>query len=273
MTEAELDAEARALLAALALQPRPAGSAAEAAARSRCAAWLQSLGYLVEEQPFAFSALPGRWGTPAAGGWSALAIAVTTWLGLQGATVAALVAALFALAVLALAGRWMARRGVLTAPWLRSRSVNLLATHAVGKPAVWLVAHLDSKSQPVSIGVRASGVVATAVVWVIVIAMCGMQLAGVPVGGGLWMLAGLAGVAAAMPRVRHHGGEPVGRRGGQRLGRGGGARRGGAASRRPAVGIALRAPRSWAWPGRGRGRRARRRQSPSTVTVWTMEDG
>jgi hypothetical protein len=58
--------------------------------------------------------------------------------------------------ILGLVAWWVARFGVLSLPWLRARSSNLVATR--GNPAYWLVAHLDSKSQPVAILVRALGV-------------------------------------------------------------------------------------------------------------------
>ncbi len=52
---------------------------------------------------------------------------------------------------------WVTRVGVLGLRWLRAESSNLVASR--GNPSVWLVAHLDSKSQPVAIVVRALGVI------------------------------------------------------------------------------------------------------------------
>ncbi len=47
---------------------------------------------------------------------------------------------------------------------MRRRAVNLEARRG-GEPEVWLIAHLDTKSQPVPLLVRAAGIAASAVVW------------------------------------------------------------------------------------------------------------
>jgi len=60
---------------------------------------------------------------------------------------------------LALLGRWLGRRGVLDLPFARARSTNLQATR--GASTLWLVAHLDSKSQPIPIVVRALAIIAS----------------------------------------------------------------------------------------------------------------
>jgi hypothetical protein len=53
--------------------------------------------------------------------------------------------------------RWASGRGVLNAPVLRRRGVNLEAVRGAA-PKVWLVAHLDSKWQPVPMIARVAGV-------------------------------------------------------------------------------------------------------------------
>src|SRR5829696_3225298 len=55
---------AKALLDVLTVAPRPAGSAAEARARSVCTGHLEALGFDVREEPFGYSALPGLYATP-----------------------------------------------------------------------------------------------------------------------------------------------------------------------------------------------------------------
>jgi Zn-dependent M28 family amino/carboxypeptidase len=76
--------------------------------------------------------------------------------------------------------------------------VNLTAVR--GAPRVWLVAHLDSKSQPVPIALRALGITAVAAVWMAAIALAAAQLAGVAPGDAWPWLTG-AGVAAALPVI------------------------------------------------------------------------
>ena len=189
------------MLAALAVHPRPAGSPAEARARELCAGRLRELGFVVREEPFAYSALPGRWGTPLAGVVSAVALASAGTLGASGRPGGALALLAGTGLALALAGVWVARRGILTLPLLRARAVNLVAERGSPPPGgerVWLVAHLDSKSQPVPIGLRASGVVATALAWLAGAALAAAQLAGAPL-AGWWTPLATAGVAAAVP--------------------------------------------------------------------------
>ena len=193
------DAETLAtLFESLAAGPRPAGGAAEAAARTRCAEMLRQAGYCVTEEPFEYSAFPGRWGTPVVGLASLLTLAAVAHLGAHGQPAAALALLALAGAALAAAGTWMARRGVLGMPLLRRRGVNLVA--ARGEPRVWLVAHLDSKSQPVPIAVRALGVLATGAMWVGALALAVAQLAGLPV-TALWAPLAIGGAVAALPIV------------------------------------------------------------------------
>jgi hypothetical protein len=58
-------------------------------------------------------------------------------------------------------GIWLAKRGIFRLPWYRSESLNLIARR--GDPSVWLVAHLDSKSQTIPMLARVASVVATTV--------------------------------------------------------------------------------------------------------------
>jgi len=189
------------MLAELALEPRPAGSAAEARARERCAARLRELGFEVSEQPFTYSALPGRWGTPAAGVTAGLVLAGAGVLGASDRAAAALALLAGAGAALALVGGWAARHGVLTLPALRARAVNLVAERGgppIGVPRVWLVAHLDSKSQPVPIGLRAAGIAGTALAFLAAAGVATAQLLGLPAAGWWAPLSGV-GVLAAVP--------------------------------------------------------------------------
>jgi Zn-dependent M28 family amino/carboxypeptidase len=69
--------------------------------------------------------------------------------------------------------------------------VNLEAKR--GTPRIWLVAHLDSKSQPIPILVRAAAIVACVTLWVALVAMAALQVkAG-------WPLMTLAAVLAGLP--------------------------------------------------------------------------
>ena len=154
----------------------------------------------MREERFAYSALPGRWGTPIAGAAAAAVLAGAGALGASGRGAAALGLLAGAGGAMALAGRWMARHGVLRAPLLRRTGVNLVAERGGdgNTPRVWLVAHVDSKSQPVPIGLRAAGVAGTGVAWLAAMGVAGAQALGAPL-SGWWGPLAAVGVLAAMP--------------------------------------------------------------------------
>jgi hypothetical protein len=169
---------------------------------------LRSLGFEVSEEPFEFSALPGRFGTPLCGVAVIVIMAAAGHVGFRGhAAGALLVLALGGAAVLVFAW-WLARFGVLELPWLRERSVNVAAVRGAkrpretpvvgGAPDVWLVAHLDSKSQPLPIAIRALGVMLSLAVWVIALAVSLLQIAGVPL-AAWWPAISVFAMVAGIP--------------------------------------------------------------------------
>ena len=185
--------DAQALLARIATASRPAGSQAEADARAVCAAWLLDFGFVVDERPFSYSALPGAWGTPVAGlVLLVTAIGTARAIGRGASPGQTLVYLAIALATIAAAGWWGGRYGTRLIPIMRRQSVNLEARRGV--PQVWLVAHLDSKSQPCSLLVRAWSAVTVGATWVCLLLALAASLAfGVPT----VLLTGVAWVAAA----------------------------------------------------------------------------
>ena len=192
--------EARAILQRIAQHPRPAGGPEEAHARSYAAATLRAAGFTVSEAPFTYSALVGRWGTPIGGAASMAVLASVATLGGAGRAGAALSVLAGALVVGGSIGGWAARHGVLRAPALRRTGVNLVATRGNSLPRVWLVAHLDSKSQPVPIGLRALGVMGTIVAWAGALTLAVTQaLSGWAGAAGLWPWVAALGVVAGVP--------------------------------------------------------------------------
>ena len=180
--------------------PRPAGSPAESAARDYCAGVLRSLEFRVSEEPFEFSAFPGRLGTPLCGAAAILMFAAAGHLGWRGHALAA-IAVLGAGGVVVLgAGWWLARFGVLDLPWRRERAINLVGERAPAgtEPPIWLVAHLDSKSQPLPIAIRALGVMGSLALWGVALVVGVLQSAGAPL-AGYWPLLTIVGVLAGIP--------------------------------------------------------------------------
>jgi len=156
-------------LAQLGARGRPTGSASAAEARAYCAAVLVRLGFGVLEDSFEYSAFTGAWAAPVAGILLA-ACAIGFYIGrrLPALGIVSLAVLVLGLGFLA----WLGRRGVLDFALMRRRGVNLEATRGALDPTVWLVAHLDSKWQPVSMILRVASVVATTVGTVAMLAVC-----------------------------------------------------------------------------------------------------
>lgn len=193
-------ASARRHLERLAAAPRPAGSAAEATARDYCAEVLRSLGFQVSEEPFEYSAFPGRFGTPFCGAAVIFMMAAAGHVGFRGHAVSALLLVTIGGLLILVAAWWLARHGVLDLPWCRESAVNLAAVRPNGSadPQLWLVAHLDSKSQPLPIAIRALGVMASIAVWVLALVVSVLQSVGAPL-AGWWPAITILGVLAAVP--------------------------------------------------------------------------
>lgn len=191
-----LRAAARRHLEAVAAAPRPAGGAEEARARAYCASVLAAAGFDVREEPFSYSQLPGKTATPAFGAATGVLIAAAAHVGWRGDAGTAL--ALLAGGSAALAGGawWLGRHGVLSLRWMRAQSMNLVATR--GEPTVWLVAHLDSKSQPVPILLRALGVMGLIISVVAGLIVSLLQFTGADVAAAWPWIAGV-GTVSALP--------------------------------------------------------------------------
>ncbi|HXE59813.1 MAG TPA: M28 family peptidase [Gemmatimonadaceae bacterium] len=169
---------AREHLERLAARPRPAGSPAEREARDWCRASLAACGFAVAAEPFAYSALPGRWATPALGVVGVAAVCIAARLAWNGRPGAAAIVLAAVGAGAAAGGAWLARVAVTWLPWGRQDGINLVATRGPGaSPHLWLAAHLDSKSQPVPILLRAAGVTALLAVWLAALVAAALQVA------------------------------------------------------------------------------------------------
>ncbi|MEO5902783.1 MAG: M28 family peptidase [Gemmatimonadaceae bacterium] len=206
--------KARQIVSRLASTSRFAGSDAETGARGYCRSLLEERGFSAEEQQFEYSQMPGRWGPSVA----AILAAIIVWLAAHLATkhhapVLGLAEVAAGLPLLGIAGFWLARFGVLSLRAGRSSATNLVATRsgAESSPLVWIVAHLDSKSQTIPMLVR----IGSAVGFVVLsagVAACVLVLAtlAMPIHAN-WIDVGLLGriatilsyiaVAAAIPIV------------------------------------------------------------------------
>lgn len=162
MTATAGGGEGVALARSIARSSRPAGSESERRARAECANFLRSRGFRVVEQSFEYSTLPGKWATPLAGAcislgglWAARYVITQQFEMAQILTVAPMLVALML--------GWVSKRRLALGS-LRT-GVNLVAERGV--PRSWLVAHVDTKGQPVPLLTRALGVVLVAVGWLV----------------------------------------------------------------------------------------------------------
>jgi len=157
---------------------------------------LRAVGCDVAEREFEYSTFPGRWGTPIAGFCAAVLVLAAASKGAVGQGWLALRILLVGSASLGVLGAWLGRRGVLDLPFARARSANLVAMR--GTPSLWLVAHLDSKSQPVSIGVRAAAITGSILLVVIAAGIAAAQMF-VVIGGVVWLVLAALALLVALP--------------------------------------------------------------------------
>ena len=189
---------AREHLERLAAHPRPAGSPAERAAGEWCRAALADAGFAVAAEPFSYSSIPGRVATPALGLAGMAVICTAARLAMDGHAWGAALLLILAGAGVGVIAAWFARVAVTRLPWGRRDGINLVATRGQTPPALWLTAHLDSKSQPVPILVRAAGITALLVIWAGALVMAVAQ--GVLGGSqGLWPWLAAAALVAGIP--------------------------------------------------------------------------
>jgi len=199
MADAELLERAKTLLDQLSAVPRFAGSSEESRARAACKEQLELAGFSCRELPFEYSQWPGRWGPPLAAGIQAATILVVARTALYYGPLVALVAGAVLLTALVFASSDAKRRWIGQLQWQRARSVNLEARR--GNPQVWLVAHIDSKSQTVPMLLRIVSSIALAIVTALALLVLLASLAGAKQVVSVWPAVEIAAVVAALPSM------------------------------------------------------------------------
>jgi hypothetical protein len=156
-----------------------------------------SLGFTVRNAPFTYASWPGRWGTPVIGWVWVVTLIAAAHEGAHGAPHVALLLLVGLAAVVAVATRWVSREGLLLGktPGMNLEATRGTPTHAA--PALWLVAHLDSKSQPIPILLRAAAIVVSVVVWLAGVMLAAAQMAGLAAPGA-WHPVALTGTLAGL---------------------------------------------------------------------------
>lgn len=186
-------------LRTLAHEPRPAGSDAEARARAYAATVLQTSGFSTEEREFEYSAFVGVYGLALLGAVVTLTLLATLlvpyFTGVHRAVPFGI-----GITISALLAQYLRAPRAFSGGLMRRRARNLVARRPGPLPAVWLVAHLDTKSQPIPSAVRAlcSGVVVLLVVVMFVVAVTVGETQPGALRTVTWVLAALV-LAAGLP--------------------------------------------------------------------------
>lgn len=199
MADAELLARAKTLLDQLSERPRFAGSPEEAGARAKCRKELERAGFSCRELPFEYSQWPGRWGPPVAAAIQATTILVVAHRAVRHDPLEALWVGAALLCALICLSRYAKRQWIGRFPLQRARSVNLEARR--GNPGVWLVAHIDSKSQTVPMLIRIMSSVVLAVITAAAFLAVLLALAGTSGIPSVWPVIEIAAVLAALPSL------------------------------------------------------------------------
>ncbi|HVS61115.1 MAG TPA: M28 family peptidase [Gemmatimonadaceae bacterium] len=199
MADPELVQCAKDLVERLSRKPRFAGSPEEGEARALCRSELERAGFECVERPFEYSQWPGRWGPPIAAAFQAITILVVAHVAVHDGPLVALVVGAALLTALMFASGNAKRRWTARFPWQRARSANLEAKR--GNPGVWLVAHIDSKSQTVPMLFRIASSVALAIITASAFIVLLLSLVGVSLVLSVWHLLAIAAVVGALPSI------------------------------------------------------------------------
>jgi len=158
--------EAKGLIDRIAAEPRAAGSQAESRSRAMCARILADEGFAVREEEFVYSAFPGHWAVPLLG------LFFLAWFAYVGSQVGyrphGAVSGTLPFMLLLPALAYMLARMTPAERLMGRKATNLVATRGE-RPAVWLVAHLDTKSQPVPMLGRIAGIVTVSLAFPVVV--------------------------------------------------------------------------------------------------------
>ena len=199
MADPELVQRAKDLVGRLSRKPRFAGSPEEAEARQLCRKVLERAGFECVERPFEYSQWPGRWGVPlAAAVQTATILVVARTAAHQGPLIALVVGAALYVALL-FASADAKRRWITALPVQRANSVNLEAGR--GTPSVWLVAHLDSKSQTVPMLARIASSIGLGAVTVIAAIVLLLSLRGLGDVTVTWRALQIAALIVGLPSM------------------------------------------------------------------------
>jgi acetylornithine deacetylase/succinyl-diaminopimelate desuccinylase-like protein len=199
VADQELVQRARDLVERLSQKPRFAGSQGEAEARALCKTELETVGFACVERPFEYSQWPGRWGVPVAAAVQTATILIVARTAMHQGPLVALIAGAALYVALLFASAGAKRRWITALPFQRASSVNLEAGR--GSPSVWLVAHLDTKSQTVPMLIRIASSIGMSAVTLVATVVLLFSLRGHPDVSETWRIVEISALIVALPSI------------------------------------------------------------------------
>jgi hypothetical protein len=195
---AQARVDVKAVLRELA-RPRLTGSegAAETAAAVRTR--FEDSGYVVEERSFTFNPWPGRFGITVIGALylaATFGAAVLLFSDRPYAAMSLLLVLLVTVGLLA----FFAPGAIDSLKWGERQGLNLWAAPPSGRPRYIIMAHRDSKSQPVPLAFRGPAIVLAIIVWIALLIGAMMHTAR-PLPGILLLLLGAAAIFAGVTLI------------------------------------------------------------------------
>jgi hypothetical protein len=178
-------------------RPRLTGSRGNAEVGETIRSCFEALGYEVEDRPFEFNPWPGRFGITAVG---VLYLAATLGAAglLYGNHPFGAVALLLILLVVAGLFALLARPAIDALPFGRQPGVNMMAQKPGSRPRYIIMAHRDSKSQPVPLSFRGPAIMLGALVWLALLVAALMHTARPLPGTAIAVLGALGAVAGVI---------------------------------------------------------------------------
>jgi hypothetical protein len=160
---------------------------------------LERAGFECVERAFEYSQWPGKWGVPVAAAVQVATILIVCRLAMnRGPLFALIVGGALYLALLTASGD-AKRRWIHALPFMRAGSTNLEARR--GDPEVWLVAHLDSKSQTVPMLVRIASSVALGLTTVGAAILLLLSIAGILDSPAIWPIVAAVAFVGGLPSM------------------------------------------------------------------------
>jgi peptidase M28-like protein len=151
------------------------------------------------ERPFDYSQWAGKWGIPASAAVQLATILLVCRMAVMRGPLIALVVGGFLYVVLFLASADAKRRWVRALPFMRASAVNIEARR--GNPNVWLLAHLDSKSQTAPMLIRIASAIGLGLVTLVVAVLLLFSLAGLVDPTPMWPAIQLVAVVVSIPSI------------------------------------------------------------------------